>query len=70
MTTLPAPQCLTCIHLHAENEDAMTCKAFPGGIPWKIISGEHDHRRPFPGDNGIRYTPEQPAAKTAGASSR
>lgn len=67
MTTLQEPQCMNCVHL-SDNEDAFTCKAFPAGIPWKIISGEHDHRLPYPGDKGIRYTPK--AAKTAAASSR
>ena len=35
----------------------MKCKAFPKGIPEKIITGEHDHTNPFPGDNEIRFEP-------------
>ena len=35
------------------------CKAFPPEkdkfIPPEIIRGLHDHRKPFEGDNGIRY---------------
>ena len=35
----------------------MKCKAFPDGIPEKILTGEHDHTKPFKGDNGIRFEP-------------
>tara|TARA_R100000049_G_C1921140_1_gene66390 strand:- start:28 stop:186 length:159 start_codon:yes stop_codon:yes gene_type:complete len=31
------------------------CDAFPKGIPEEIGSGEHDHTKPFKGDNGIRF---------------
>jgi hypothetical protein len=34
------------------------CKAFPKGIPEKILRMEHDHRKPYPGDGGIRFTPK------------
>jgi len=35
----------------------LTCRAFPDGIPELIITGKHDHTKPFPGDHGIRYVP-------------
>ena len=47
------PLCNGCIHLVAGG----TCEAFPGGIPVKILTGQHDHRKPYKGDNGIRFEP-------------
>lgn len=35
----------------------LKCKAYPDGIPVDIITGKHDHTKPFPGDNGVRYEP-------------
>jgi len=37
----------------------MTCDAFPIGIPSVILTGERDHRQPFPGDKGIRWEPAE-----------
>jgi hypothetical protein len=51
---LTVSQCTFCAH---RSSDATTCKAFPRGIPAKILMNEHDHALPFKGDNGIRYTP-------------
>lgn len=45
-------QCLACNNL---NNNMTTCKAFPKGIPTKIIVGHFDHTKAFFGDNGIRF---------------
>ena len=52
-------QCPSCIHFRPGNtpQDRPTCAAFPRGIPTVILSGQHDHRTPYPGDHGIRYEP-------------
>jgi len=31
------------------------CEAFPDGIPYEIQENWFDHRKPFEGDNGIRF---------------
>ncbi len=54
MTIGPAPMCLFCKH-YIESEEGNACKAFPQGIPWQIFSEYYDHRKEFPGDNGIRF---------------
>lgn len=35
----------------------LSCTAFPDRIPDAILDG-YDHRKPFPGDNGIRFVLE------------
>ena len=46
--------CIFCKHYTKNIE----CKAFPKGIPEEIfITGEHDHTKPFKGDNGILFEP-------------
>jgi hypothetical protein len=33
----------------------LKCKAFSKGIPEEILTGEHDHTKPFKGDGGITF---------------
>jgi hypothetical protein len=46
--------CLTCRH---KLPQGAVCLAFPTSIPEAILDAAHDHRTPFPGDHGLRYTP-------------
>jgi hypothetical protein len=57
MTTL-ATLCVWCTRFHPHRRDLTACEAFPEGIPLAIQWMDHDHRRPFPGDHGRRYTAE------------
>jgi len=36
----------------------LTCKAFPEGIPDTIFHERHDHRKVYPGDDGILFEPK------------
>lgn len=44
--------CTSCEH---RNEDGVTCKAFPKGIPIGVFTGDLDHTKAIPGDKGILY---------------
>jgi len=44
-------QCISCKHYRMLHR----CTAFPDRIPEAIMLGEHDHRKPYKGDNGIRW---------------
>lgn len=58
MSRILISPCQSCRHYAQDSSgELLTCEAFPEGIPEPILSGELDHRRPFPGDQGIRYEP-------------
>ncbi len=46
-------QCIECKHY----EGLLTCAAYKNEIPYEILSGEHDHTKPYKGDGGIRFEP-------------
>jgi len=50
-------QCAGGKHFHADRFDGEYCDAFPEppGIPAAILYRGHDHRKPHPGDRGIRF---------------
>ena len=48
--------CCICKHI---NEDEVSCKAFPNGIPKGIIRAEIGHSVPYEGDNGIQFEPKE-----------
>jgi len=54
--------CLWCKH-HNKTGDRRSCTAFHERIPDTVYFGEHDHRFPYPGDNGILYEPEDEEAE-------
>jgi len=57
MTIGLAPLCTTCKHFTPEKGNPK-CAAFPNGVPDDIFWGDHDHRKPYPGDGGIVYEPK------------
>jgi hypothetical protein len=56
------PICIHCKHLNLSRKGPMRCAACPREIPTAILLMEHDHRRPYAGDHGIRYEPRDAAA--------
>lgn len=58
-------QCLLCKHFNLASEG---CAAFPLGIPEEILSGQHDHRKAYDGDGGIRWEPADDEAAELSAS--
>jgi hypothetical protein len=54
MTTI-ANLCAWCTRFRPAVRDRTICEAFPEGIPEAIRLMDHDHRRPYPGDHGLRF---------------
>jgi hypothetical protein len=53
--TILSKVCIFCKHWNKEDHVNHTCKAFPDGIPYNIWLGENNHKKPYPGDHGIRF---------------
>lgn len=51
-----SPTCFFCRHHEDREISERACSAFPDGIPLEIWNGQNDHKSPYPGDNGIRFT--------------
>ena len=49
-------QCIDC----KKYINFISCMTFDN-IPMKILTGEHDHTEPYPGDNGIQFEPTEDA---------
>jgi hypothetical protein len=63
-----SPQCVLCRHLDRSSMASlhiMRCTAFPAEIPREIVGNKHDHRKPFPGDHGVRFEPLKPEPSLA-----
>lgn len=65
--TVSLSRCMRCARYSVDVLDNNACDAYPDGIPEAIITGEHDHTQPYPGDNGIRWEPAQEESITDGA---
>ena len=57
-------QCVLCSNMNFDkNEHKMLCKAFPSGMPEALRYNKHDHKKPYPGDNGIQFVPIEEEGK-------
>jgi hypothetical protein len=48
-------QCGFCRHLLRATPDGLPCVAFPDGVPDELYYNKRDHRKPYPGDHGVRW---------------
>ena len=68
VTTYSTPfLCLWCRRYNDPDEDEdgdLVCGAYPDGIPADIQNNRADHRRPQPGDSGLRFLPDRDWART------
>lgn len=57
MVSLNSDLCVHCQHYRGfkGNPPIFTCSAFPKGVPGIVSNGNFDHRKPYPGDNGIQF---------------
>jgi len=55
MKKIKIPLCLECKHFYKNECEEFCCKAFPEGIPDKIIEGDVDHKKPYKKDKGIQF---------------
>jgi len=46
------PQCFTCDHYNGKGR----CDAYRD-IPIEVMANQHDHRKPYKGDGGVRFKP-------------
>lgn len=42
-----APVCVDCKNFHRDNFEGLTCSAFPNGIPYIILIGRNEHKKPL-----------------------
>lgn len=57
---IPPTMCPLCVHSE-QGDNGLVCPAFPDGIPNDMLTGQVDHRLPYPGDNGVRFEPDPDA---------
>jgi hypothetical protein len=62
-------QCLACVHWSPVSGEWPACTAFEE-VPIEILKGEFDHRKPFPSDRGIRFTPKPVESEIGTTSNR
>lgn len=61
-----APICIGCTRLHGDLRDPK-CDAYPERIPNAILLSKADHRKPYEGDQGLQFAPEDKDASAYAA---